>query len=77
MRESVKHVMADVFNVSPAVIDDGTSQETLPEWDSLGHLGLIAALEEKFKIRFTTDQIVDMRSFEQVCNALSKAASEP
>ncbi len=43
-----------------SVPDDGTT-ETVPGWDSLGHLNLIIALEEKYSVRFTLEEIMAMR----------------
>ena len=36
-----------------------------PEWDSVGHMNLIAALEEAFDIMMDTDDIIDLSSFVQ------------
>ena len=37
----------------------------MPEWDPIGHMTLIADLEEKFNISFETDDIVDFSSFKK------------
>ena len=37
----------------------------VPEWDSIGHMTLISALEEQYKISFDTDDIVDFSSFKK------------
>lgn len=34
-----------------------------PIWDSVGHMGLIAALEETFDIMIDTDDIIDFSSY--------------
>lgn len=34
-----------------------------PVWDSVGHMGLIAALEETFDIMIDTDDIIDFSSY--------------
>lgn len=34
-------------------------------WDSVGHMSLIAALEEAFDIMMDTDDIIDFSSFEK------------
>lgn len=51
----------------------GVSREALPsleyqsvaEWDSVGHMGLIATLEDAFDIMFDTDGILDFSSYEK------------
>ena len=51
---------------------DGLSFQSVTEWDSVGHMGLIAALEEAFDIVFDTDDIVDFSSFEKGKEILKK-----
>jgi len=41
-------------------------------WDSVGHMGLIAALEEAFDITFETDDIIDLSSYENGKQILAK-----
>ena len=36
---------------------------TIPKWDSVGHMGMIAKLEETFNITFEMDDIIDFSSF--------------
>ena len=37
--------------------------QSINEWDSVGHMGLMAALEETFEIEFEIDDIIDFSSF--------------
>lgn len=39
--------------------------QDIPAWDSVGHMGLIAQLEEAFGIMMEPDDIVDLSSFEK------------
>ena len=38
--------------------------QTIDAWDSVGHMGLVAALEEAFDIMMEIDDLVDMSSFD-------------
>jgi acyl carrier protein len=38
--------------------------QSVPAWDSVGHMGLITALEEAFDIMIDTDDIIDFSSYE-------------
>ncbi len=51
---------------------DGLVFQAVAQWDSVGHMGLIAALEEAFDIVFDTDDIVDFSSFEKGKEILAK-----
>lgn len=45
-------------------------------WDSVGHMTLIAALEDTFDIMLETDDIVDLSSFEKGLEILKKYGIE-
>lgn len=63
LEQRAREVVGQVLEEDPAAIDDGTSPDTLPAWDSLRHFQLVMALEEAFGISFTMDEVVAMRSF--------------
>lgn len=42
------------------------------DWDSIGHMELIAALEETFGIMMSTEDIVDLSSYEKGKELLKK-----
>ena len=46
--------------------------QAIPAWDSFGHMGLIAQLEEAFDIMMEPDDIVDLSSFEKGKEILKK-----
>ncbi len=48
------------------------SFQGIPLWDSIGHMNLIAALEEAFDVQFEIDDIIDLSSFEKGKEILTK-----
>ena len=46
--------------------------QSIPAWDSVGHMGLIAAIEDAFDIMMDTDDIIDLSSYEKGKEILSK-----
>ena len=58
----------------------GISAEQLPSllyqgieaWDSVGHMQLIAALEDTFDIMFDTDDIIEFNSYEKGKELMAK-----
>ena len=44
----------------------------IEEWDSIGHMSLMSALEEAFDISLETDDIVDFSSYEKGKEILKK-----
>ena len=69
--EKYLNVFVDTFSVSA---EDAVKLEyqAIPEWDSVGHMGLIAALEDTFDIMMDTDDIIDLSSVEKGMEILEK-----
>ena len=52
----------------------GLKYQDITAWDSVGHMGLIAALEDAFDIMMDTDDIIDLSSYEKGKEILAKPA---
>ena len=50
----------------------GLEYQQVANWDSVGHMGLVAALEDAFDIMMDTDDIIDLSSYEKGKEILSK-----
>lgn len=62
--EKYKNAFVEVFAIE-AEKAEGLEYQSIKEWDSVGHMELIAALEEAFDIMMDTDDIIDFSSFEK------------
>lgn len=71
MKETIKGLMATVFNKDISEINEDASPDTVDAWDSLGHMNLIVALEENFNVTFNDDEIPELLSFEDIVQKLS------
>ena len=49
----------------------GLEYQAIEAWDSVGHMGLIAAIEDAFDIMMDTDDIIDLSSYEKGKEILS------
>lgn len=61
--DKLKQVLADIFDIDVATVDDMTSVDTVKEWDSLKHLNLVLALEQEFNITFLVEQTVEILNY--------------
>ena len=52
----------------------GLTYQGVSSWDSVGHMSLIAALEDAFDIMMDTDDIIDFSSYKKGMEILSKEA---
>jgi acyl carrier protein len=64
-------VFTDSFDVSPEELK-GLTYQSIENWDSVGHMGMIASLEDEFNIIFEMDDIVDFSSYEIGMELLKK-----
>ena len=60
--QDVLHWVSEVFEEAPGRIAAGTARSDIPGWDSLGTLSLIAALDERFDIHLSEQDIEGMQS---------------
>lgn len=69
--EKLAKVFADTFGISEAETK-GLQYQGIEAWDSVGHMTLVAAIEDEFDISLDTDDIIDMSSFEKAQEILAK-----
>lgn len=62
-KEKYDKVFTDSFSVSPDVLNESFVYQCIPAWDSVGHMGMIAALEEAFNIMMETEDIIEFGSY--------------
>ena len=72
--EDVRRVMTECFKIDPSAIDADSTPETIPQWDSLGHVRLIQALELRFGVQFSAEAVADLDS---VANILKQLFAHP
>jgi len=65
--------MSDVFLVDIGEINENSSPDTIPQWDSIGHLNLVTAIEEEFGIKIEDDQITQMLNFKLVVEIIKES----
>ncbi|HEY7231171.1 MAG TPA: acyl carrier protein [Pseudolabrys sp.] len=62
MSGRVEKIFAEVLQVPPDSINEATSPDNTPKWDSTSAIDLTLAIEDAFGVSFTTKEIVAMRS---------------
>ena len=58
IKEKLEAIFRDVFDDESIILTDETNSSDIPDWDSLAHIQLIAAIEDKFGIKFTLGEAV-------------------
>ncbi len=69
--EKYMNVFTTTFDIKPEETK-GLKYQDIAAWDSVGHMGLISAIEDAFGIMMETDDIIDLSSFEKGKEILSQ-----
>ena len=69
--EKYNKAYMDTFDITEDKLAD-LKYQGITAWDSVGHMSLIAALEDAFGIMMDTDDIIDLSSYEKGKEILKK-----
>jgi len=72
MEEKLRSAFADALGTTPDQITDAISYSEFPNWDSVAHMALIAAIEEAFDIMIDAEDVIDMSSFAKAKQIVTK-----
>jgi acyl carrier protein len=62
-QETVKDAFVTALGLSSSSDFEQLAYGQQKEWDSVGHMALVAELEERFDIMLDTDEVVGMSSY--------------
>ena len=60
------------FEIDRNQLGTSLTYQSIQEWDSIGHMALIAELEDTFDIEMEMDDIIDFSSYEKGVEILKK-----
>ena len=69
--EKYKKAFVDALEVEEGKLE-GLEYQSITAWDSVGHMALVAAIEEEFDIMMDTDDIIEFNSYKKGIELLSK-----
>jgi acyl carrier protein len=59
----LREVFVEALDLDADVEVENLKYREIEAWDSVGHMALVAAIEDEFDVQFDTDQVIDMSSF--------------
>jgi acyl carrier protein len=71
-KEKYDQVFIDSFSITADQLNENLVYQSVQQWDSIGHMGMVAALEEAFDIMMETDDIIDFGSYNKGIELLAK-----
>ena len=73
--EQVRNIASDIFGIPVEKITAESSPETIENWDSMQHLNLVLAMEEKFGVQLDPEDIEQMKNIGAVAALVEKLQS--
>lgn len=70
----LRHVFTAHFDVEEESVTTETSANDIEEWDSFAHVSLMSAIEERFNISFTGNEIVNFKTVGDVIKVIQRKA---
>ncbi len=71
----VRDIASDIFGIPADKITAESSPQTIERWDSMQHLSLVLAVEDKFGVQFDPEEIEQMKNIGAVAALVEKLQS--
>lgn len=62
MTKALEEVIAGTFRIGPTKVTDALAFNAIPEWDSLGHMDLMLALEAAYGVSIDEERMIELTS---------------
>jgi acyl carrier protein len=70
MTDRVATLFSNILRIPAETVNNETSPDNTPKWDSLSAIDLVLAIEDEFDVKLTTKEIAAMRSIALVKKVL-------
>ena len=72
MLEDIKSLISEIIDISMADLTYESGPLSHPEWDSLAHLCIVSAIEDKYKIKIKMNQIIEIKNIRDIENIIKE-----
>ena len=76
LEDRLRTVFARALDLEPGIDLDAVRYRGHPHWDSLGHMSLIAEIENEFEVEIGPDEIIRIDSFEAAVKVLQDVGAD-
>ena len=75
-KQKYDQAFIEIFSISKGDLSEKLIYNSIPEWDSVGHMSLISELEDAFDIMMEMDDIIDFSSYKKGFELIAKYGVE-
>lgn len=72
--EMLDEVFQDVFDDEDIHVTSETTADDIEDWDSLEHINLVVAVENKFNIKFNMSEVVKFKNVGEMVDVILERA---
>ena len=69
--EKLINCFTEALRISEDLVNDNLKYQSIPQWDSIAHMALVAQVENQFDIMLDTEEILDMSSVGEIKKILN------
>ena len=68
--KKVNEIFQEVFDDEDLVVTEATTPEDVEDWDSLEQVNLVVNMEQSFGVKFTLDEVNELKSVGEIITKL-------
>lgn len=72
IEKEVKLIVAEILHISEDCVTSTLSVGDIDEWDSMGNMAIIAALEDRMGVEFPMEELFELTSVEAFIDMIKK-----
>ena len=70
--KQMQDIFVDVLENDEIVLTDDTTADDIEEWDSLSHIQLVVGIENHFKIKLTSKEIMECANVGDMADCIQR-----
>ncbi|MBW4719600.1 acyl carrier protein [Saccharothrix obliqua] len=70
LNDRLRSVFTEALQLDADADVENLKYRDIDAWDSVGHMALVAAIEDEFDVQFETEQVIDLSSFKVAVDML-------
>ncbi len=75
IQDQVQDIFRDILDQESLTLTSATTASDVDGWDSLTHIQLIVAIEKRFKVKFSSKEILSWKNIGELLNSLHTKAA--
>jgi acyl carrier protein len=76
-RQTLKSAFVQALGIAPEIPTEQLVYRQIPQWDSMAHMILVQEIEAEFNVMLSTDQVMDLSSFDRGLEILAQHGINP